>query len=104
MRRIDDFIESGVDKCVTAVETQVLHTIDVACAALTVFFGESYRCGFDLKLVVRTYDLASAYRQVALSEGGRRYACIRVLDPHDGRMKYFRFSVLPFGAVRSTLF
>ena len=101
VRLIDDFSASGVNKCVTVVETPVLHTIDVACAAMTMWFGECYRYGLNPKLVVRTFDLASAYRQVALSVGGRRYACIRVLDPGDGCVKIFRCSVLPFGAVRS---
>ena len=101
VRLIDDFSASGVNKCVTVTETPVLHTIDVACAALTLWFGECHRCGLDPKLVVRTFDLASAYRQVALSVNGRRYACIKVLDPGDGRVKLFRCSVLPFGAVRS---
>ena len=101
VRLIDDFSASGVNKCVTVTETPVLHTIDVACAALTLWFGECYKCGLDPKLVVRMFDLASAYRQVALSVNGRRYACIRVLDPGDGRVKLFRCSVLPFGAVRS---
>ena len=101
VRLIDDFSASGVNKCVTVIEAPVLHTIDVACAALTMWFGECYKHGLNPKLVVRTFDLTSAYRQVALSACGRRYACIRVFDPKDKRVKFFRCSVLPFGAVRS---
>ena len=101
VRLIDDFSESGVNKCVTSVESPVLHTIDIACAALTFWFGESYMHGADSTLVVRTYDLASAYRQVALSQSGREFACIRVFDPEAKRMRIFRCLVLPFGAIRS---
>ena len=32
---------------------------------------------------------------------GRRFAYIRVHDPHDKKMKLFQATVLPFGAVRS---
>ena len=101
MRLIDDFSESGVNKCVTSVESPVLHTIDIACAALTFWFGEGYKHNVDWTLVVQTYDLASAYRQVALSEAGRDFACIRVFDPAARRMRIFRCLVLPFGAIRS---
>ena len=101
VRLIDDFTESGVNKCVTSVESPVLHTIDIACAALTLWFGESYTHGTDATLVVRTYDLASAYRQVALSQSGREFACIRVFDSVSKRMRIFRCLVLPFGAIRS---
>ena len=101
VRLIDDFSESGVNKCVTSVESPVLHTIDIACAALTFWFGESYKHGADPTVSVRTYDLASAYRQVALSRSGREFACIRVFDPETKRMRIFRCLVLPFGAIRS---
>ena len=51
--------------------------------------------------MARTFDLASAYRQVALNSEGKRFACIRVFDPGERCIKYFRSLVLPFGAVRS---
>ena len=57
--------------------------------------------GCDSCLVARTFDLRSAYRQVALSSKGRRFACIRVFDLHSKCTRYFRSRVLPFGAVRS---
>ena len=101
IRLIDDYTESGVNTCVTAVESPVLHTIDVACALLAFWFGECEEGGCDPTLVARTFDLASAYRQVALSSEGKRFACIRVFDPEAKCMKYFRSLVLPFGAVRS---
>ena len=105
MRLIDDFFESGVNGCVTAVESPVLHTIDIACAALTIWFGESYKHGTDPNTCgANLYDLASAYRQVALSPEGRQFACIRVFDPGGRRTKVFRCLVLPFGAVRSVHF
>ena len=50
---------------------------------------------------MRTFDLASAYRQVGLSERGRRFAYLRVYNPDAGCANLFKSLVLPFGAVRS---
>lgn len=101
VRLIDDFSESGVNSTVTSVESPVLHTIDVACAVFAFWFLLCREDCVDPELLVRTFDLTSAYRQVGLSRAGREFACIRVFDPKDKCMKYFRCSVLPFGAVRS---
>ena len=53
------------------------------------------------ELLIKTFDLSSAYKQIALSEAGRKVAYISVWDPFEKRPKYFRSLVLPFGAVRS---
>ena len=79
----------------------MLHTTDVACALLALWFGMYGERGCDSCLVARTFDLTSAYRQVALSSEGRRFGCRRVFDLHSKCMRYFRSRVLPFGAVRS---
>lgn len=81
IRLIDDYTESGVNTCVTSVESPVLHTIDVACAVLALWFGLCGEQGLNPELVSRTFDLTSAYRQVALSSDGKRFACIRVFNP-----------------------
>ena len=52
-------------------------------------------------MVARTFDLTSAYRQVALSSEGKRFSCIKVFDPNTGSMQLFRSLVLSFGAIRS---
>ena len=51
--------------------------------------------------MVRTFDLSSAYRQIALNEEGRSVAYIRVFNPETGRWSLFQILVLPFGAIRS---
>ena len=38
VRLIDDYSESGVNACVTVSESPLLHTVDVACATLMVWF------------------------------------------------------------------
>ena len=101
LRLIDDYTESGVNSCVAAVEMPVLHTVDVAGAVLVLWFSSCKDANLPSQLVVRTFDLKSAYRQVGLSQKGRDYACLRVFDPSIGRVRFFRSRVLPFGAIRS---
>ena len=96
IRLIDDFSESSVNGT-TVFESPVLHTVDVACAAILLWFSCSKGAGMKPKLLARTFDLSSAYRQVGLNETGRRVAFIRVFDPTDGQCKTFQAQVLPFG-------
>ena len=101
VRLIDDFSESGVNACVTVSESPSLHTVDVACASLMVWFSLCKGAKISSDLVVRTFDLASAYRQVGLSERGQKFAFLRVYNPRTKRACFFKCLVLPFGAVRS---
>ena len=81
VRLIDDYTESEVNTCLTTMESPILHTVDVASAAISFWFGACSESGRGPKLRVRTFNLASAYRQVALSNGGQLFACIRVFNP-----------------------
>eukprot|EP00435_Cladocopium_sp_Y103_P067672 s1151_g30.t1 len=101
VRLIDDYSESGVNSCVTVVESPVLHTVDIACAVLMYWFSTCQSAGVDSLIAVRTFDLASAYRQVGLSEKGQDFAYLKVYNPSERCTGFFRSLVLPFGAVRS---
>jgi len=101
IRLIDDFSESCVNQAVTVFESPTLHTVDVACAAVACWFGDCVDAGMASDLQVKTFDLASAYRQVGLNANGRRVAYIRVWNPSTSSWAYFQAQVLPFGAVRS---
>jgi hypothetical protein len=101
VRLIDDYSESGVNASVTVTESPMLHTVDVACATLMVWFSLCREANVDSSLAVRTFDLASAYRQVGLSKKGRQFAYLRVFNPGTRRACFFKSLVLPFGAVRS---
>ena len=100
MRLIDDYSESGVNSCVSVSESPMLHTVDIASASLTVWFEACARTDTSSALVIRTFDLASAYRQVGLSSSGRKFAYLRVYNP-EAKRTCFRSLVLPFGAIRS---
>ena len=101
VRLIDDYSESGVNACVTVSESPMLRTVDVACALLMVWFSACKEANVDSDLAVRTFDLASAYRQVGLSTKGQQFAYLRVFNPRSKRASFFQSLVLPFGAVRS---
>lgn len=79
----------------------MLHTVDVIGSIVTARFNCASKFGKTTDLRTRTFDLTSAYRQVALSEDGRSNSLICVYDPGSGGGKLFRSNVLPFGALRS---
>jgi hypothetical protein len=58
-------------------------------------FGLQHVLSRDPKLQVRTFDLASAYRQVALSNGGQLFACIRVFNPEKKRLQFSAAKYFP---------
>ena len=89
VRLIDDYSKSGVDASVTVSESPMLHTVDVACATLMVWFSLCKEANTDSSLAVRTFDLASAYRQVGLSKKGRQFAYLRVFNPKTRRASFF---------------
>ena len=101
IRLIDDFSESSVNQTVMVSESPVLHTVDVACAALAYWFGLCTALGLDSSLEARTFDLSSAYRQVGLNKEGRDVSYVRVYDPGRKCWAIFQALVLPFGAVKS---
>ena len=101
VRLIDDYSASNVNACVTTVESPSLHTTDVISALLAMWFKCCEGTALDASLEIRTFDLSSAYRQIALSSSGRDYGFIAVHHPGSGETKFFQALVLPFGAVRS---
>ena len=101
VRLIDDFSASGVNSYVNVFESPSLHTIDVVAAMLAYWNGEKNTVGNSAGLRIRTFDLSSAYRQLALSAKGRESAYIAVYDPHKRCTAYFACGAVPFGAIRS---
>lgn len=103
VRLIDDYSESSINQTQTVLVTEspVLHTVDIACASVAHWFGCCEEINVDKDLVARTFDLASAYRQVGLNAEGRQFAYIRVFNPVENKWVVFQAQVLPFGAVRS---
>ena len=101
VRPIHDFSASGVNDAVTSWESPMLHTVDVISSVVVAWFQTAQKFGKQMDLLTRTFDLTSAYRQVALSCEGRKHSVICVFDPVERKGKLFRCNVLPLGAVRS---
>ena len=101
VRLIDDYSESSINQTVLVTESPVLHTVDVACASVAHWFACCEKEEAKRELVARTFDLASAYRQVGLNAEGRQFAYIRVFNPEENKWVVFQAQVLPFGAIRS---
>ena len=101
IRLIDDFSASGINSCVMVSESPSLHTIDMVGAMMSFWCGEAKRLGVTPELGIRTFDLSSAYRQLAVSGEGRQFAYIGVFNPTLGKTSYFQCRAVPFGAVRS---
>lgn len=101
LRLIDDFSESNINSAVSVFESPVLHTVDTAAAMICSWMTAAAVSNTDSSLVARTFDLKSAYQQIALCESGKKFAHIAVYCPHLQRAQFFKSLVLPFGAVRS---
>ena len=102
VRLIDDYTQSGVNHFVTVHESLSLHTVDIAASLVTVWLRMcklNNQC--PAQLLIKTFDLSSAYKKIALNADGRRFSFIAFWDPNDKRPKCFQSLVLPFGAIRS---
>ena len=95
-RAIDDYTFSGVNACVGCHEKVYLQGVDdILSMAL-----EFARRGAGA-IEGRTYDLDSAYRQLAIAPTSRKYSYIACYNPHDHRCCMHSLSSMPFGAVAS---
>lgn len=51
-----------------------------------------------MRILARSLDLASAYRQLCISDDSAKYAHLSVYDPTTGGAALFRQVALPFGS------
>ena len=100
-RPVDDFSRSAVNQAAGVSEAPALHTVDVIGAMLVDWLKCNRLNGTQCDLLLRTFDLKSAYRQIALSPAGRDVSYIVVFNSLQKRPEYFQCMALPFGAVRS---
>ena len=97
IRLIDDFSASGVNDTVQVESASKLHTLDVAAALCLELLRTS---GQDVWLG-KTFDLASAYRQLGVAPDSYWVSYIAVFDPNAQGPRVFAMRALPFGANRS---
>ena len=97
IRLIDDFSASGVNDTVQVENASKLHTLDIAAALCLDFLkvpGSNPWLG-------KTFDLASAYRQLGVAPGSYWVSYIAVFNPSTKSPQVFAMRALPFGASRS---
>ena len=97
IRLIDDLSASEVNKTVQCAESPKPHSIDFI-AALLLKVVEASR-GKTVK--GRSFDLKSAYKQLAISESSLQFAYVAVYNPVSKRSEVFQLLAAPFGATRS---
>ena len=97
VRLIDDLSGSKVNSTVQASESPRPQNIDFIGALLLQFLGMN--C--EQKLVGRTFDLKSAYKQMAVAKESLIFAYVVVFNPGTRKPEAFRLLAAPFGATRS---
>ena len=100
VRMIDDYTVSGVNDTATVHSKVDLHMVDTFCN-LTKNLLASKSDVDPQRLLAKTYDLKSAYRQVPIRSDHLKYSFFSVFDPEKNRPAVYRLKTLPFGAVHS---
>ena len=89
-RCIDDYSASLVNATCQVGESPLLHTIDVSAALLEKWMRSSNELYGEVpKVLARSFDLKSAYRQVFVKESEREFGYIAVYCPEDGSTKIY---------------
>ena len=99
IRVIDDCSVCGLNATVGLREKFRIHNIDQLATMMAHSFNIAK--GQHPKVVGRTYDLKSAYKQFPISEEARRLLRIAVHEPGKEEPHLMGLDVLPFGAVAS---
>eukprot|EP00435_Cladocopium_sp_Y103_P061364 s1087_g23.t1 len=99
---IDDYKASLVNASVTQPEMVCLHSVDHIAGLGAQLIRAHARRGRNVSLLAKCWDLASAYKQVPLSEDAFKYdSFLVVFNPRTGKGEIFQQLVLPFGSIAS---
>ena len=99
VRMIDDFSINKVNHTYGLRERLRVQSVDELCAYLAYIMDKAQH-GVLPKLVGRTFDLKSAYKQYGVDEWHSNFLQICVRNPHGGH-GLFHVNALPFGATGS---
>jgi hypothetical protein len=100
-RMIDDYSVSGVNDSCTIHSKLDLHMVDTFVAVIKSYFEKQLEVAADCSLVAKTYDLKSAYRQIAVRADHLRYAYFCIYNHELQAVEIYRSRTLPFGATHS---
>ena len=100
-RMIDDFSVSGVNDSCTSHTKIDLHMIDTLGAVMQKLFSLAESTGRPRKMMAKTFDLKSAYRQVPIKEDHLAFAYFSIFNHEKQGPEVYQLRTLPFGAVHS---
>eukprot|EP00435_Cladocopium_sp_Y103_P019670 s3838_g4.t1 len=98
VRPIDDLSQSQVNSTVSTYEQATVDGPDVICSFAVYYMRCLSAKGLPTALLGRSLDLASAYRQLAISDDSLQHSYLSVFDPHRSEAALFQQVALPFGS------
>ena len=98
LRPIDDYSMSSVNATVTAKDQATADNVDVICAMLLQLMVGLRGHGKCTDLRARSFDLASAYRQLCVAPTSKPFSYICVYNPSNKTNEVFSQVCLPFGS------
>eukprot|EP00435_Cladocopium_sp_Y103_P017156 s916_g4.t1 len=103
VRPIDNYSESQVNNGITVTNKCTVDGVDTIAATACLFMKKMRKRRKKCSLVGRSFDLKSAYRQLAVSDESLKWARLAVYDPETKRTRCFQQYSLPFGAKSSVV-
>ena len=103
VRPIDNYSESQVNDAATVLNKCTVDGVDTIAAAIAKTMKVLRAHGKSSKLFGRSFDLKSAYRQLAVSDSSLKWARLAVYCPGDKKTHCFQQFSLPFGARASVV-
>ena len=97
IRLIDDLSSSKINQTVQTAESPKPHSVDFIAAMLL----EVLKYSKGIQLLGRSFDLKSAYKQLAIAKSSLSCAFVAVYNPRSGKAELFQLLAAPFGATRS---
>ena len=97
IRLIDDLSASSVNQTVQCSESPKPHSVDFVAALIL----SMLRQGVGTSIMGRSFDLKSAYKQLAISAKSLEFAFVAVYNPETRRPEIYQLLAAPFGATRS---
>ena len=101
VRMIDDFSISGINDSCTIHSKIDLHMIDTLGAVIRRYFQACGAKECDSRLLAKTFDLKSAYRQVPIQSQHLKYAFFSIYNCEERKPEIYQLLALPFGATHS---
>jgi ribonuclease HI len=98
VRRVDNFSESQINDAVTLQNRVTVDGTDTVAAMCAETMRTLKAEGKNTKLMGRSFDLTSAYKQLAISDRSAKWSRIAVYNPHTKQTECFIQYCLPFGA------